>query len=53
MTFMDPAEMDTEVDQEDLFQDLPKIESVTAAQGIFPEFMFFWRRRQRKPEAVS
>lgn len=50
--FMDPAETNTDVDPEDLFHDLPVIESVTAAQGIFPEFVFFWRRRKRKPDAT-
>lgn len=48
MTTMETMDMDAAADEQDVFQDIIKSESVTAAQGIFPEFMFFWRRRKRK-----
>lgn len=53
MTTMEPTDKDTEAEEQDIFEDIIQFESVTAAQGIFPEFMFFWRRRKRKPEAAS
>ena len=53
MTSMEPKDIDTEPEEQDLFQDIIELESVTAAQGIFPEELFFWRRRQRKPKAST
>ena len=53
MTTMEPTGIDADAEEQDVFQDIIKFESVTAAQGIFPEFMFFWRRWQRKSEAAS
>ena len=53
MTTMEPTDKDTEAEEQDVFEDIIKFESVTSAQGIFPEELFFWRRRKRKPEAAS
>ena len=53
MTTMEPTDKDAEAEEQDVFEDIIKFESVTAAQGIFPEELFFWRRRRRKREATS
>ena len=53
MISMEPTDMNVDADQQDPFQDLPEIESTTSSQGIFPEYLFFWRRRQRKPAATT
>jgi len=50
---MEPTDVNADADQQDLFHDLPVLESITSCQGIFPDFLFFWRRRQRKPADTS
>lgn len=50
---MEPTDVNADADQQDLFQDLVEFESTTSCQGIFPDYLFFWHRRQRKPAATS
>ena len=53
MSSMEPTDVETNPQEHDPFENLIELESVTAAQGIFPEELFFWRRWQRKSEAAS